>query len=229
MTVLVPKRPRVDRTHYRTSVESNSAGFASATIKGGGGGGGTPIGSYPSSPRFSTSGVNEVVEEIKQKLRELNRKQRKQLLDYLLYLDKEKLPELAQDREILAWGDSVVGKLRIHLPSLSPQIVINPGVLKSLQDSLVPVQTLFKSSGLCLDTIYKRKAAYDLCAGLLVSHAKQLAAHVKAPLTVRFVLQRAPDLPGLFNSAFPGYLQAGLASKVFDQMLAGIGNHSTRR
>ncbi len=66
----------------------------------------------------------------------------------------------------------------------------------------------------------QRKGLYNLLAKLLVAHSKSLAGFVDSPLSAKFVCGQSHMLPGLFENAWPGYLESGLAMRVVESLAA---------
>jgi hypothetical protein len=81
-----------------------------------------------------------------------------------------------------------------------------------------PVLGLMESSGLMTLTVVRRQAVYNLFAGLLVDHARSTARRAGFPLSARFAATCAQNLPAIVDSAFPGYLRAGILPLVADRL-----------
>lgn len=69
-------------------------------------------------------------------------------------------------------------------------------------------------AGLSELPVVDRQAVYNMLADLLVQHAKELARYTGAPFSVKFIANLAQNISGVFDAAFPGYLEAGLAHVV---------------
>ena len=71
-----------------------------------------------------------------------------------------------------------------------------------------------QQSGLSACTVNERQQAYHILAELVVQHARYVARKSGAPLSPKLVANCMPNLPGVFEDAFPGYLEAGVAAMV---------------
>ena len=74
------------------------------------------------------------------------------------------------------------------------------------------VQDFMTRSKLGEADVMHRQAVYMRLAELVVRVAHSNARAVQAPLTVKLVASRAENIAAIFDTAFPGYLAAGLAS-----------------
>lgn len=83
-----------------------------------------------------------------------------------------------------------------------------------------PVSEFMAHSRLREVQVVERLALYRLLAELLVAHARKVARHVDAPLSLKLVVNCTNNVAGLFDSAFPGYLGAGLAHIVARRLSA---------
>ena len=192
----------------------------------------TPLGvkgGFPSHPVYTSQ--ENYVEKVKELCRGLDVRQRKEVRDYISYLDREHnqasllsvrtSQSLTRDEEM--WADSLEQSLAFELgtPHRTAQVRLYraPATLSSLKDSYAIVHAFVQGTGMVKSMSYHRKALYEMLAGLVVTYSKQLAAKIGAPLSFRFVLQNVDKLPALFDRAYPGYAQAGLACIVVQQLL----------
>lgn len=166
-------------------------------------------------------------EETHRLIRKLSTLERKEAKDLISLLDREaKLvtrsglkPSQIMARDESMWVSSLLEALT--LATIGSRLHSRPSdrVLATLQDSFAPVALFVKSSGLHRTKSYERKAVYDMLAEMVVSYSCTMANHVGVPLGPRFILQNIDKIPGLFDRAYPGYAEAGLAGMVLDQRL----------
>ena len=169
------------------------------------------------SPSVTTTEV-AAVEEIKKRIKALSTTSRKQLLDYTLLLSQPTASS-DKDRSTLMWRDSVVRALRKRLPGavtdLPPKVLVaeSNASVRKVEDflhSLTPV---------ALSTP-ERKASYDLLADLLATRAYEIAQRASIPLSLKLILTTADQLHGVFDAAFPGYLQSGMGIRVILKLVS---------
>jgi hypothetical protein len=148
-------------------------------------------------------------------LKGLDSTAKKELLDRLL-LEQQMNPDRGQDRDKDMWAAAVYRELsRIGGGAdggLMPQGVIRKAV--AVGTSWQHVESFMKNSRLAEMTVTEKQAVYYLLAQLLVEHARYVARNSGAPLGVKLVTQCTGNLAGVFENAFPGYLEAGLARVV---------------
>lgn len=182
-------------------------------------------GGVPSRPLLPVRGND--VEVVKGLCRALDVRQRKEVRDYIAYLDKEQKQNLltstrtgqSLERDEEMWADSLEQLLGEALGTPPSARHRSAAILGSLRDSFAVVQAFVQAAGLMQQVSYNRKVIYNLLAGFVVEYSKQLAAKIGAPLSFKFVLQNVERLPALFDRAYPGYVQAGLACIVADQII----------
>lgn len=227
MTTLVTTRPKIDRASYSSSKgkPKTHGGMTGGRerdphppIRGDRGGPFPPT----TSDQEITSG--EVVEDWKKALRGLPRKTQKQLLDYLLLLTQEDAKD--HDRDLEMWKSSCATKLERLLPGTSDHVAKGTRLHALLKESYGFLSAFMDRASFGPLTVLERKVVYEMLATLLVARAKHLSSKTTAPLSLRLTFQCSADLPGLFDAAFPGYLEAGLARRVLDRVVWGIGRRS---
>lgn len=182
-------------------------------------------GVVPSRPLLPVQ--DNYVEKVKELCRGMDVRQRKEVRDYISYLDKEQRQAKITDsrngqaleRDEGMWSDSVEAILAEALGSSTNFRNKSPAILGSLRDSYSIVHEFVQVSALDAAMSYNRKVIYNLLAGLLVEYCKQLAAKIAAPLSLKFVLGQSEKIPALFDRAYPGYVQAGLAGIVLKQII----------
>ncbi|TXH41856.1 MAG: hypothetical protein E6Q97_36835 [Desulfurellales bacterium] len=164
------------------------------------------------------------MEDWKKALRGLPRKTQTQLLDYLLLLTHEDAKD--NDRDLEMWKASCATNLERVLPGTTTHVPKGTRLHTLLKESYAILSSFMARANFGDLTAMQRKAVYEMLATLLVARAKHLASKTTAPLSLRLTFQCSADLPGLFDAAFPGYLEAGLARRVLDQVVGGIGRRS---
>lgn len=159
------------------------------------------------------------VEEVKKEVKRMSAVSRKQVLDYLLLLAQT--PAGDKDRSVLMWRDSVARSLRKRLPGsvadFPPKVLVTESnaSVKKVEDFLHSVTPVTLSTP-------ERKAVYDLLADLLADRAYEIAQRASIPLSLKLILSTADQLHGVFDSAFPGYLQAGMGIRVILKLTAPV-------
>lgn len=69
--------------------------------------------------------------------------------------------------------------------------------------------------------VTERQAVYQFLARLVIKRSREVAQHVKAPLSPKLVAGQASSISHLFDAEFPGYLAAGLAGIVAKRIISG--------
>lgn len=155
------------------------------------------------------------VEDFTQRLKSLSPKDRKAVLDSLL-LEAQLNDDTSATRDVAMWSEAVHREATRRLGSADGGLV-GPAIVRRLVavgTSWKPVQQFMQSSKLAELNVTERQRAYYLLAELLVRHALVVARRSGAPFSVKLVAQCTNNLPGVFEDAFPGYLEAGLARMV---------------
>lgn len=161
-------------------------------------------------------------EKLKKELDGLSASQLKEVKDYLSLLIQSKAsdtrsglrPSQKLTRDENLWLDSLHLKLSEATGISSSNPLVASGHDRTRTASFELAEAFLKDAGIWQKESYARKAVYDLLAGLLVAYAKQVTHKLKIPLGMKFVLQNTDKLPELFDLAYPGYLQSGLARMV---------------
>ena len=154
----------------------------------------------------------EKQEQILELFQTLTPSERKDTLAKLAYSMKVKprgdVP--LEVRDIEMWFDSISTEFNTHFQGTitSPPAAV---LAKSDKTSYEVLQVFMKASGLDSMKVIERKRVYLILAQLLVKYADGVAKNYQIPLTSKFVLNCSYTLPSLFDEAFPGYLEAGLA------------------
>lgn len=165
---------------------------------------------------------NLSVEQVLDMAEGLGGKRAKEVLDRLaLKLQgKDKKNDFKDDRDIDMWATAITNAIdRIHggdgASSYGSLLV-----KRTLGDSRVwkPIDDFMQHSTLNNLKVVERQAVYELLAELLVEHARSLARRSGAPFSLRLVSQHTRSIADVFDNAFPGYLEAGLAPVVARQL-----------
>lgn len=170
---------------------------------------------------------SDLVEQMKRMGKQLTKTQRKEVRDYLSLLDKDLVLKektdlrpsqlLSRDDEI--WRDSCLVKLAGVMGLSTTTMSLSFGPVSGLNSGIDKVQSFVKEAGLHKNASYERKAVYNLLADLLVNYCKGLAGKIDAPLGPKLIFNNADKIPALFDCAYPGYLQSGLAGMIVDRYL----------
>lgn len=177
-----------------------------------GGGQGTPLKGAPLPPSFPGPGTTEIELGINALLAQADKlppAARKQLLDQLAL---KASTEQHDPRDVDMWAGAIYEALQRQLgagggslggPMTVKRAVGAPSAFGFIRDFVV-------DSGLADATVMERQSFYKLLARLLVNHAADVARHVGAPLSVKFVANNSNNVAAVFERAFPGYLRSGL-------------------
>ena len=149
-------------------------------------------------------------------VRALSTADRKLLLDQLLLDRNTTSGGKSQVRDVAMWAASVHQALEKAVGASGGELVGQAVVAKWLGSGTVwkPVADFMQSSKLHELAVADRQQVYNMLATLLVAHAREVSRRSGAPLSVKLVGQCTGNLPGVFESSFPGYLENGLAKMV---------------
>lgn len=137
--------------------------------------------------------------------------EKQQLLDHLA-LQAQTAPS-ASERDVDMWSVAIHEALQHALgeaggalggPILVKRVVGSPSSWK-------PVDAFMRASKMADLQVRERQSVYGLLADLLVKHARYVARKSGAPLSPKLVGNCTGSISGVFDAAFPGYLEAGLA------------------
>jgi hypothetical protein len=84
----------------------------------------------------------------------------------------------------------------------------------AISSSWGPVAEFMSAAGFDRLEVSKRQSVYYMLADLLVKYASSLSRKLKVPLTPKLVANCAQQIAAVFDTAFPGYVAAGLAPLV---------------
>ena len=150
-----------------------------------------------------------------ERLKKMSTKDRKAVLDSLL-LEQQLSDGPKANRDLDMWAEAVHREFTQRLGSADGGLV-GPALVRkavAVGTSWAPVQAFMETSKLQELPVVERQRAYYMLAELVVRHALGVARHTGIPLSVKLVSQCTGNLPGLFDNAYPGYLEAGLAKMV---------------
>lgn len=109
-------------------------------------------------------------------------------------------------RDLAMWASAVHSRLaELQVTGYGPLLV-----KQQLASCWEAVADLAVALNLEKQPVQIRQAAYHLLAFVLLDEVRAMAAAVRAPLTLKMVVQQLPHLRALYEAQFPGYLSAGL-------------------
>lgn len=145
-------------------------------------------------------------------------KEQQQLLDYLALRKQQGLTSSrrvsGENRDTELWLESVTNALDAVLKSGGSSSPSSAVMKRTYSSSMDSVKAFMERSGLATLRVNERLACYQILSELLVAHAAYVARKAGAPLSPKLVFNCVGNLPGLFDNAYPGYLENGLAKAV---------------
>ena len=146
---------------------------------------------------------------------ELTPVERKKLLDRLL-LDTQHQGGTTEARDISMWSTAVHRAYTRAIGDADGGLVGEALVRKQVAAGVAwkPVLLFMQSSRMLELTVTERQRAYFTLAELLLDYARAAARNAGVPLSLRLVCNCMTNIAGVFEVAFPGYLEAGLARAV---------------
>lgn len=161
----------------------------------------------------------------------MTKPERQSLLDHLaLEVTSTKKSNLKHDRDVELWLMAVTDALDSILRS-GGSSGSGIGMVKRTWNASSSSYEQFNSfmvrSKLQELNVAARSSCYGLLAELLVKHASFVAHKSGAPLSPKLVFNCLPNLAGLFDNAFPGYLEGGLAKAVVLSRIKGTATISS--
>lgn len=177
------------------------------------------VGELP--PESKKAIEKETLDSWKRKLRELPVSTQKTLSDFLL-LELRSTQKLvpSQDRDVEMWIHSVQEALQTTLKKAPTGISRKSPLWEPFVTSFGEIHDFLVAAGIVGLQSTQRKGLYNLLAKLLVAHSKSLAGHIDVPVSPKFVCGQSHMIAGLFENAWPGYLEAGLAVRVVQSLAA---------
>lgn len=145
---------------------------------------------------------------------------RKTLLARLALADQTRETISSRDQDL--WSRAVYEELLRALGSQSGAAQ-GPALVRSVLGSAKawhPVSDFMTSSGLQELTVTERCSVYGLLARLVVDYAHALANRISTPLGAKLVGTCSVHVASIFDNAFPGYAQAGLAPVIARQLVS---------
>lgn len=175
-----------------------------------GGSQGTPL-RGPLPPIIPRPAEATTLQELLALANKLPATEKQQLLDHLA-LQAQTTP-VGSERDVDMWSVAIHEALQHALgaaggalggPILVKRVVGSPSSWK-------PVDAFMRASKMSDLQVRERQSVYGLLADLLVKHARYVARRSGAPLSPKLVGNCTGSISGVFDAAFPGYLEAGLA------------------
>lgn len=222
---MTPARPRVllTRPEYKgkgvtkTTINPAKDKPTPPTPLTGGMGGGVVAGSPGKS--ISTGrriGKPTFFQEFQTQALALDIQERKELLAQLLLAQAE---QADPGTDVDLWAAAVSSALQATLRGANG---VTSGKLLArkllgVSNAWAPVKDFAVAVGFDSMTRVEKQSAYQLLASLLMEHVRYVARKSGAPLSLKLVASCAPNLAGVFDQAFPGYLASGLAMLPFRQ------------
>lgn len=210
-----PAYQRKDHTDTTPrSSEAGKTGTPTPLYRGG-------MGGPRNTPADACQEENEnSAEKLLEMFRTLPQQQRKLFLDQAAAAQLLDSANTEAARDVQMWSAAVYDALcaavggpgAINLGPLSVKKVLGAAT------AFAPVASFMAVGGMDKLPVVDRQAVYVLLADLLVKHAKGIARHTGTPLALKLVANCTNNIAGVFDNAFPGYLQAGLAPLVARQM-----------
>jgi hypothetical protein len=142
---------------------------------------------------------------------------RKKLLARLSLDQQSQKPE---ERELSMWTAGVTEALE-RISGGASGASHGPMVMRRYlapSSCWTPIAEFVEAAGFSSLEVTKRQSIYNMLASLLVQYASSVASQVGAPLTPKFVADRCQHIGVVFETAFPGYLRAGLARVVAERL-----------
>lgn len=155
--------------------------------------------------------MNHSLQEVLGFAQQLTSAEQTQLLSYLALQQRSQKISHIGDADL--WIAAVLDALNNVLKgtgSLTPGV----GVVKKLHGNTYKDVDAFITANFVGIKKTERAALYAVLARLLVVHAGQVAHKAQIPLSVKLTFNCCTNLPGLFDLAYPGYLEAGLGMLV---------------
>lgn len=180
----------------------------------------TPL--YPAGgPRGKAEHRDDDVGNVASLVARLTAEQRKELLARLALEQSSAAAD--QPRDIDMWSEAVYQAIN-SLGRDSVMAGSGPAVVKrtvGTPQMWRPVADFMATSRLDSLTVTERQSVYGMLARLVISHAHNVARRASVPLSLKLVGNCANNIAGLFDNAFPGYLDSGLALIVARRLTAG--------
>lgn len=170
----------------------------------------------PSIEGGNTPRPVDAVEALQNEIKELSLAKKQELSEALLLQIHMERDASGKSRDLDMWSVAVHSAL-VRVIGGGSGGVPGPVLVKRLLAPVSiwgPVADFMQASGLDKLKVQERQAAYYTLAELLVGHARAVSKKSRAPLSVKLVGNCTGNLMGVFENAFPGYLQAGLAKVV---------------
>lgn len=143
--------------------------------------------------------------------KDLSPAERKELLARLS-LEGQTL-KTGETRDIDMWVGAVYDGL-VEATGHQGEGVPGPAAIKrvlAIPTAWAPVSSFMRASKMDKVTVTQRQSAYHMLANLVIENARYVSRTSRIPLSPKLVGNCASNITGIFDQAFPGYLQSGLA------------------
>jgi hypothetical protein len=161
------------------------------------------------------------VDDVMKYWRQLDSTARKEALA-MMSLEQQRSPSGAAG-DLDLWAEAVYEALRRAIGT-SDGAAYGPQVLKrsvGVPSAWEPVADFVRLGRLDALRPAERYAMFRLLAKLLIERSQRVAERADIPVTPKLVAQNCQYIAGIFDSAFPGYLSAGLVGSVVRALIAG--------
>ena len=185
--------------------------------------GGVPVGPlFPAlskkeeKEKHSTDALASVLDQVNQ----LTPEQQKELLANLAL--KSQTAPSKHDRELEMWLVAVYGGLEEAIGG-GGRGLSGPANVKRLlasSSSWGSVKNFMQTSNLASLSVTERQSIYVLLAKLVIDNARWISRKAGMPMSAKLVANCAVNVAGIFEQAFPGYLESGLALLVARQLIS---------
>lgn len=153
---------------------------------------------------------------------QLTAEQRKELLARLALGQQAEASRPTRDQEM--WSEAVYQGLKA-LNGAQDDTGHGFAFKRVLSSSTAwrPVQDFMQHSDLAKLKVVERQSVYQMLAKLVVQNARWIARKSGAPVSAKLVGNCAANVGSLFDNAFPGYLESGLALLVAKRLTMSHG------
>ena len=155
-------------------------------------------------------------EQLLAEMMKLSVAEQKELLDRVAAQALLEQTAKRADRDVAMWAEAVY---RAYCSAVGGPGAAGVGAqvfrrLLGAASAWQPVEQFMSSAKLLELPVVDRQAVYNMLADLLVQHTRSVARYTGAPFSVKLISGQTVHVAGLFDNAFPGYLEAGLAHVV---------------
>ena len=158
----------------------------------------------------------EQLDNLLEQMTQLTPALQKQLLDRVAARQLLDQSSKRADRDIAMWAAAAYDAFcsAIGGPGAAGVGPVIARRLLGVASAWQPVEQFMAAAKLQELPVVDRQAVYYMLADLLVEQTRSIARYTGAPFSVKLMSTVVVNIAGLFDSAFPGYLEAGLARVV---------------